>query len=253
MSTFFVQNFGCRATQADGAALEAMLAAKGLEPAAQRSAADLVVLNTCTVTSEADSDARQTVRRVHRENEAARILVTGCYAQRAPEELAALPGVEWVVGNSHKTQIAELVSSLDYHGRIHVRDIFAQHDFLSAPVNDAAGDRSRPNLKIQDGCNNRCSFCIIPYVRGRSRSAPLAQVLEQVRTLARRHREIVLSGINLGRWGREQGAGAMRLAGLIRTLLRETEVERLRLSSVEPMDFSDDLIELMASSSRIAR
>src|SRR6202163_3019026 len=109
MRTFFVQNFGCRATQADGAALEAMLAARGLEPAAQRSAADLVVLNTCTVTAEADSDARQTVRRVHRENEAARILVTGCYAQRAPEDLAALPGVEWVVGNSHKTQIADLV------------------------------------------------------------------------------------------------------------------------------------------------
>jgi threonylcarbamoyladenosine tRNA methylthiotransferase MtaB len=251
--TFFVQNFGCRATQADGAALEALLSGKGLAATEHRAEADLVVLNTCTVTSEADSDVRQTVRRVHRENHAARILVTGCYAQRAPEELAALPGVEWVVGNSHKTQIAELVSSLDYHGQIHVGDIFAQHDFLSAPVNDAAGDRTRPNLKIQDGCNNRCSFCIIPYVRGRSRSAPLEQVVKQVRSLGKRYREVVLSGINLGRWGREQGPGSMRLAGLIRTLLRETEVERLRLSSVEPMDFSSDLLELMASSPRIAR
>src|SRR6266446_891779 len=231
MQTFFVQNFGCRATQADGAALEALLSGKGLAPAVQRADADLVVLNTCTVTSEADRDVRQTVRRVHRENQAARILVTGCYAQRAPEELAALPGVEWVVGNSHKTQIAELVSSLDYHGQIHIGDIFAQHDFLSAPVNDAAGDRSRPNLKIQDGCNNRCSFCIIPYVRGRSRSAPVAQILEQVRSLSRRYREIVLSGINLGRWGRERG-GSMRLTDLLRILLRETEVDRLRLSSV---------------------
>src|SRR5439155_11188079 len=251
--TFFVQNFGCRATQADGAALEALLSGKGLAATQHRAQADLVVLNTCTVTSEADSDVRQTVRRVHRENEAARILDTGCYAQRAPEELAALPGVEWVVGNSHKTQIAELVLSLDYHGQIHVGDIFAQHDFLSAPVNDAAGDRTRPNLKIQDGCNNRCSFCIIPYVRGRSRSAPLEQVLEQVRALCGRYREIVLSGINHGRWGREQGARAMRLADLIRTLLGETEVERLRLSSVEPMDFSDDLLGLMATSPRIAR
>ncbi len=253
MRNFFVQNFGCRATQADGAALEALLSEKGLAPVAQRDQADLVVLNTCTVTAAADSDVRQTVRRVHRENAAARILVTGCYAQRAPEELAALPGVEWVVGNSHKTQIAELVTSLDYHGQIHVGDIFAQHDFLSAPVNDAAGDRTRPNLKIQDGCNNRCSFCIIPYVRGRSRSAPLTQVLEQVRQLSRTYREVVLSGINLGRWGREYGAGSMRLADLIRAILRETEVERLRLSSVEPMDFSDDLLELMASSSRLAR
>src|SRR5271165_7189598 len=123
MTTFFVQNFGCRATQADGAALEAQLAERGLAEADGRENADLVILNTCTVTSEADRDARSAIRRVHRENPSARILVTGCYAQRAPEELAAMPGVEWVVGNSHKTQIAELVTSLDYHGQIHVGDI----------------------------------------------------------------------------------------------------------------------------------
>ena len=167
-----------------------------------------------------------------------------------------MPGVAWVVGNSHKTQLADLVSidrvNEPYHGNVHVGDIFAQHDFLSAPVEDAAGDRTRPNLKIQDGCNNRCSFCIIPYVRGRSRSAPVAQVVEQVRNLAARYREVVLSGINLGRWGREPG-GAMRLAGLIRMLLAETDIARLRLSSVEPMDFSDELLELMATSDRIAK
>ncbi len=252
MEKFFVQNFGCRATQADGAALESLLAAKGLFGSDERAGADLVVLNTCTVTASADDDVRQTIRRVHRENPEARILVTGCYAQRAPEELAALPGVEWVVGNSHKTQIAEIVTAAPYHGNIHIGDIFAQHDFLSAPVEDAAGDRTRPNLKIQDGCNNRCSFCIIPFVRGRSRSAPAVQVVEQVRSLAARYREIVLSGINLGRWGREPGS-SMRLAGLIRLLLDETEVARLRLSSVEPMDFSDDLLHLMAESPRIAK
>jgi threonylcarbamoyladenosine tRNA methylthiotransferase MtaB len=249
---FFVQNFGCRATQADGAALETLLSAKGLLAAPERSDADLVVLNTCTVTQAADEDVRQTVRRVHRENPAARILVTGCYAQRAPEELAAMAGVEWVVGNSHKTQIAELVTAAPYHGNILVGDIFAQHDFLSAPVEDAAGDRTRPNLKIQDGCNNRCSFCIIPFVRGRSRGAPAAQVIEQVRSLSRRYREVVLSGINLGRWGREPGS-RMRLADLIRRLLEETAIERLRLSSVEPMYFSDDLLGLMAASPRIAQ
>lgn len=256
MDTFFVQNFGCRATQADGAALESLLAAKGMDAVSSRPVADLVVLNTCTVTSAADDDVRQTIRRVHRENPAARILVTGCYAQRAPLELAEMPGVEWVVGNSHKTQIAELVSlgpdTTPYHGNIHVGDIFAQHDFLSAPVEDAAGDRTRPNLKIQDGCNNRCSFCIIPFVRGRSRSAPADQVVEQVRSLAKKYREIVLSGINLGRWGREPGS-TMRLADLVRLLLAETAVERLRLSSVEPMDFSDDLLNLMAASKRIAK
>ena len=260
MGTYFVQNFGCRATQADGAALESQLSAKGLELAGERSGADLVVLNTCTVTATVDDDVRQTIRRVHRENPAARILVTGCYAQRAPQELAAMPGVEWVVGNSHKTQIPQLVTlapvapveGAPYHGNIHVGDIFAQQDFLSAPVEDASGDRNRPNLKIQDGCNNRCSFCIIPFVRGRSRSAPANEVISQVRGLARRYREVVLSGINLGRWGREPG-GQMRLVGLVRRLLAETDIELLRLSSVEPMDFSDELLGLMTESPRICK
>jgi len=213
-----------------------------------------VVLNTCTVTASADEDVRKAVHRVHRENPDARILVTGCYAQRAPQELAVLPGVYWVVGNSHKVRIPDIVAEplTPYHGQIHIGDIFAQHDFLSAPVEDAAGDRTRPNLKIQDGCNNRCSFCIIPFVRGRSRSAPADQVVYQVRNLAARYREVVLSGINLGRWGREPG-GTARLADLIRRLLDETPIERLRLSSIEPMDWGDDLLGLMASSPRIAK
>jgi len=253
---FLIQNFGCRATQADGAALEASLARMGLEHAGRTADADLVILNSCTVTSSADEDLRQALRRVHRENPLARILVTGCYAQRAPQELASMPGVTWVVGNSHKARIPEIVAEeaagAPYHGLIVVGDIFAEQEFLAAPVADAAGDRTRPNLKIQDGCNNRCSFCIIPFVRGRSRSAPADQVVEQVRQLSRKYREVVLSGINLGRWGREQGS-TIRLAGLVRRLLDETEVQRLRLSSVEPMDLSDDLLELMASSPRIAR
>src|SRR5579864_2039445 len=217
--SFHVQNFGCRASQADGAALEAGLVAQGLSPASSAREAGVVVLNSCTVTASADEDVRKAVHRVHRENPAARILVTGCYAQRAPQELAVLPGVYWVVGNSHKTQIPEIVAEpgAPYHGEIRVGDIFAQHQFLSAPVEDASGDRTRPNLKIQDGCNNRCSFCIIPFVRGRSRSAPAEQVIEQVRNLSRRYREVVLSGINLGRWGREPGS-RMRIAGLIRLL-----------------------------------
>src|ERR1700733_6280922 len=145
MTRFFVQNFGCRATQADGAALEAQLAERGLALAQEGQAADLVVLNTCTVTAEADSDARSTIRRVHRENPGARILVTGCYAQRAPEELAKMAGVEWVVGNSHKTQIAELVTAAPYHGNIHVGDIFAQHEFLFEPVAGAREGRHPPH------------------------------------------------------------------------------------------------------------
>ncbi len=253
MTRFFVQNFGCRATQADGAALEAQLAERGLAAADARENADLVVLNTCTVTAEADSDARSTIRRVHRENPNARILVTGCYAQRAPDELAAMPGVDWVVGNSHKTQIAGILGGeIPYHGQILTGDIFETRDILTAPILDSTGDRTRPNLKIQDGCHNRCSFCIIPFVRGKSRYVGADQIVGQVRAIAAKYREVVLSGINLGRWGRESGS-QMRLPDLLRRLLDETEIERIRLSSVEPMDFSDDLLGLMAETPRISK
>jgi threonylcarbamoyladenosine tRNA methylthiotransferase MtaB len=252
LQRFHVKTFGCRASQADGAALEAALAAKGLSQTSGADSADLVVLNTCTVTATADDELRQAVRRIHRESPDARILVTGCYAQRAPEEIAALPGVWLVAGNSHKMQIPDLISTAaPYHGQVEVGDIFAQHDFLSSPVEDALGDRTRPNLKIQDGCNNRCSFCIIPFVRGRSRSAPADAVIAQVRRLAEKYKEVVLSGINLGRWGRDLDY-KLRLVHLVRRLLDETPIERLRLSSVEPMDFSDELLSLMAESRRIA-
>src|SRR6202043_2102561 len=154
--------------------------------------------------------------------------------------------------NSHKTEIADLLAGAPYHGQILVGDIFARQDFLTAPVMDAGADRARPNLKIQDGCNNRCSFCIIPFVRGRSHNSSPDLVVEQVRSLAGPYREVVLSGINLGRWGREPGS-RMRLADLLGRLLAETEIARLRLSSIEPMDFSDDLLARMADSPRIAK
>ncbi len=268
--TFYVKNFGCRATQADGAAVAADLAARGLRAESASSAADVVIVNTCTVTHQADKDARQTVRRLHRENPAAEILVTGCYAQRRPEELSALPGVKWVVGNSHKAVIGDIVAprlvhigglashaGLAYHGEIReggtlAGDIFEQQSFVSAPVAGAGQDRTRPNLKIQDGCSNRCRFCIIPSVRGGSRSAPAERVIEQIRGLAARYSEVVLTGINLGRWGRDL-PGRPRFAALLRRVLAETEVRKLRISSVEPMDWTNDLLDLVSSNGRICK
>ncbi len=253
MRRFYVQNFGCRATQADGAALGSRLVHDGHAEVDERASADLVILNTCTVTGSADEDVRQAVRRVQRENPAAEILVTGCYAQRAPAELSALPGVRWVVGNSNKIDIPDIVrntvrSGVDFHGELFVGDISSHRRFLSAPVVDPSSDRTRPNLKVQDGCDNRCTFCIIPSVRGPSRSAQGDEVVGQVQDLAQRYCEVVLSGINLGRWGRDVGqAQEYRLVDLVRRLLDETPVQRLRLSSVEPMDFSGELLGLMAS------
>jgi threonylcarbamoyladenosine tRNA methylthiotransferase MtaB len=248
----FVQSFGCRASQADGAAIEASLEDRGWTPVRDPGSADLVVLNTCTVTSGADVDARRVVRNLHRDHPGAQVLVTGCYAQRAPSELAQIDGVRWVVGNSHKTQIADLVSTETYHGQILIGDISASKEFLSSPVRDIREDRTRPNLKVQDGCSNKCSFCIIPSVRGRSRSAPMPDIISQIRDLASRYVEVVVSGINLGRWGRDL-AGNSRFIHLVRAILEETNLQRLRISSVEPMDWTSELLELFASEPRIAQ
>jgi threonylcarbamoyladenosine tRNA methylthiotransferase MtaB len=329
--TYHVENFGCRATQADGAAIEHQFESRGLSPVSAAQA-DFVVLNTCTVTNSADQDARAAIRRVQRQNPLARIIVTGCYAQRAPEEIAALPGVTAVIGNSHKHQLVELalpiLSDLGWRSassaavdpanlvaasaaqptafvpltsltaesrkpkpeaRLFVSDIFAHTELLAAPVFESVGElsenaRTRPNLKVQDGCDNRCSFCVIPSVRGHSRSLSLPQIVREVNTLvAAGYREVVISGINLGRWGRDlvigsqplrlpaQGrlrtafidcrqlndqrltANDQRLEFLIRAILAETQLEKLRISSVEPMDWTSELISLVASSPRIAK
>jgi threonylcarbamoyladenosine tRNA methylthiotransferase MtaB len=309
VATFYVENFGCRATQADGAAIERQLRERGLERAGEPAKAGLVVLNTCTVTAAADRDARAAIRRIHRKNPEAQIVVTGCYAQRAPEEIASLPGVTQVIGNSHKHLLAELAGVglrtsdvrprlLDLDGQadsksfvpitqltsdvrglksdvrspIFVSDIFAHTELQAAPVFDAANERTRPNLKVQDGCDNRCSFCVIPYVRGQSRSLPLVEVIREVETLVNAgYREVVISGINLGRWGKDLAfnpqPSALGKSGqrpttngqrpvfedLVRTILSDTALEKLRISSVEPMDWSGELIEMMARSPRIAK
>ena len=305
VATFYVENFGCRANQADGAALEHQFEQRGLAPASAAARADLVLFNTCDVTAAANQDARAAIRRVRRQNPDAKIIVTGCYAQRASEEIAALPGVSAVIGNSHKHQLADLalanvaLPEVDQHRlsassaeatssrygstfvpvasltenqaprterRIFVSDIFAHTELQAAPVFEgtgAANDRTRPNLKVQDGCDNRCSFCIIPFVRGQSRSLQLSEILCEVKALvAAGYREVVISGINLGRWGRDFAVGRqpsafktaeLRFEDLIRAILDETSLEKLRISSVEPMDWSDELISLVATSPRIAK
>jgi threonylcarbamoyladenosine tRNA methylthiotransferase MtaB len=305
MTTFYIQQFGCRATQADGAALERQLLDRGCTQTPDPVSASIVVLNTCTVTAAADAQARDSILKIHAKNPHARLIVTGCYAQRAPEELASLPGVTWVVGNSHKPQIPNLVTQIaaavsthatddptsDAHfysrgeglapscapplastphlgglsepAQILTGDIFAHPEFLSAPIQGGESHHTRPILKIQDGCNNRCSFCVIPHVRGKSRSLPPDQVICEIQSLVGRAplsvfsstspaREIVLSGINLGTYGRDLKP-RVAFIDLLRRILDETSIERLRLSSIEPQDVTQDLIDLFAKTDRIAR
>jgi threonylcarbamoyladenosine tRNA methylthiotransferase MtaB len=263
---YFVKNFGCRATQADGASIEQYLATRGLSPAPNAAEADVVVFNSCTVTAAADADLRASVRQVHRANPNTKILVTGCYAQRAPEEVAALPGVTWVVDNSQKHRVGEVALSgfgdssfvrlSEVGGAQYTGDIFAHTLLLAAPVFDGPehnGARTRPNLKVQDGCDNRCSFCVIPLVRGQSRSLALDSVLTEMNQLVDAgYKEVVISGINLGRWGRDL-AQPSRFENLVHAILDCTSLERLRISSVEPMDWTPELIQLVAESPRICK
>ena len=222
MAKFSIENFGCRATDADAAAIRRDLLAAGLTLTSDVVHADVVVLNTCTVTAAADAQSRDRVRKIVRANPAARIVVTGCYAQRAPEETAALEGVSWVVGNSQQHRIpavvrgmlslavaayadvseAEPVPSGDFiplanvdsgamslargPAKILTGDIFAQTSISVAGGGRNEGDRTRPILKIQDGCNNRCSYCVIPFVRGASRSLPPDEVVASVQNLVDR-------------------------------------------------------------------
>ncbi|HWG59821.1 MAG TPA: tRNA (N(6)-L-threonylcarbamoyladenosine(37)-C(2))-methylthiotransferase MtaB [Candidatus Acidoferrales bacterium] len=269
MPRFFIENFGCRATEADASAIRAALAANGLAPEPEFRHAEVIVLNTCTVTAAADARAREAVRKMHRANPRAAIIVTGCYAQRAPEELAQLSGVAYVVGNSHQSQVGGIAASLaardfvplgDLEGdlslaagpaKILTGDMLA-HNWAAAGPGTAERDRTRPILKIQDGCNNRCAYCVIPSVRGASRSLAPDAALEAVRrAINAGAKEIVLSGINLGSYGRDLSPKAS-LAILVRRILDETPLERLRFSSIEPKDVTEDFVSLAAASPRIA-
>ncbi len=331
-STFHVEHFGCRSARADGEAVSDRLRAAGLGDGSP-AAADVVVVNTCSVTAEADRAARAFIRRAHRLNPGAKIVVTGCYAQRAPRELAGLTGVAAVVGNSHKALAPKIVLDLlgsaalyQDSGLIQIQPatnleratseqlappqvVWADDRFAHSFLEEAQvvpGAQTRPNLKIQEGCGNRCSFCVIPSTRGPSKSLPHAVVLRQVEGfVAAGGNELVLSGINLGRWGRDfsgspdenalmdswfptlatekrdagsstplrfaqndskDGARSLyrksrpssspsALAALVRQIFARTALPRLRLSSIEPMDWDAELIELMAQfgGKRLAR
>jgi threonylcarbamoyladenosine tRNA methylthiotransferase MtaB len=262
VAEYHVENFGCRSSRYDGEAIAAGLRHRGLRPASDFASANVVVVNTCSVTADADGGARAFIRRVHRHNPEAEIVVTGCYAQRAPDELAALHGVSAVIGNSHKSLVvpnilepsdfvplAKLINGVP----VFVDENFAHTDLAILPFAEDA-DQTRPNLKVQDGCANGCSFCIIPKTRGPSRSVPLEATLGSVqRFVESGGQELVLSGINLGRWGRDL-TPAQRFVNLVAAILERTALPRLRLSSIEPMDWTPELLELFtAYGGRLAR
>jgi threonylcarbamoyladenosine tRNA methylthiotransferase MtaB len=257
--TFFISNFGCRASQSEGASIHQELIESNATESASAFDANVVVVNSCTVTDEADREVRQLIRRVASRNPKAQIIVTGCYAQRAPQELADLPGVRYVVGNSHKSMVGELALNVfneDFssHGRAETlcSSIFLEKE-LKPASHLGSGGRTRAVVKVQDGCNANCSFCIIPSVRGRSRSMSADAVITEVHDLVSRgYKEIVFSGIHLGSYGRDLPT-RMSLYDLLIRVLEVQGLERLRLSSIEPLEVVAEIIDLVAEHPLMAR
>jgi threonylcarbamoyladenosine tRNA methylthiotransferase MtaB len=245
--TYAVVTFGCRVNQADSQVVEAGLRARGVTPDTS-DRADLVIVNTCSVTASADQGTRQAIRRIGRRNPAARIVVTGCHATRCPDEIGDLPNVVRVVPNSRKDDlIAEIADDeglppLPQDGE----------GPCGLPAGPGLAGRTALTLRVQTGCEEHCSYCVIPRTRGAQRSLPLARVRREIEFAVQAgYREIVITGVHLGSYGRDLGDGTT-LVMLVRHLAGWPADVRFRISSLEPMDCPPELVDLATDSDRIA-
>jgi threonylcarbamoyladenosine tRNA methylthiotransferase MtaB len=248
-----VATLGCKVNQCESAGIAEAFAARGMTLVPFEEAADGYIINTCTVTGRTDYQSRQLIRRAIRQNPAAAILVTGCYAQRAPEEIARISGVRFIAGNAEKERIPDILCETTAGvPRILVGDIRKEKGIsrLGATV---FPEHTRVFLKIQDGCDAFCGYCIVPHTRGASRSLPPEEVLERIASISRAGcREIVLTGIHLGAWGRDLQPRS-DLATLVRRIADGCAVERLRLSSIEPRELNGEIIALIGTSGTVCR
>ena len=244
---YSVVTFGCRVNQADSLVIEGRLRARGAVAAAAEEA-DLLVVNTCSVTATADQGARQTIRRIVRHNPGVRVVVTGCYATRRPDELAALPNVVQVVRNDDKDDLLDLL-------RLGEEDSVGPGGNGDGPcgqLTPGVAGRTALTLRVQTGCEEQCSYCIIPQTRGAGRSRPLPLVIADIsRAVAAGYREIAITGVHLGSYGRDLDDGST-LTTLVRTLADWDADVLFRISSLEPMDCLPAIVELVAASPRLA-
>jgi threonylcarbamoyladenosine tRNA methylthiotransferase MtaB len=246
---YSIITFGCRVNQADSLAIERDLRARGAvdAPADQ---ADVVIVNTCSVTATADQGARQTIRRVVRNNPDVRLVVTGCYATRRPDDIAAFPNVARVVPNQQKD---DLVMLLPEHRELTTADRFGSGEgACGAPLAPGVAGRTALTLRVQTGCEERCSYCIIPQTRGESRSRALVDVMRDIRrAVDAGYREVAITGVHLGSYGRDLRDGSS-LTTLVRGLADWPSDVLFRISSLEPMDCTPEIVEAVAASPRLA-
>jgi threonylcarbamoyladenosine tRNA methylthiotransferase MtaB len=241
---------GCRLNQVDTQQIQTLLEARGYRTVAFDQPADVVVVNTCTVTSRAELSDRQAIRRAARVSPEATLVVTGCWAQTSPGAVAGMEEVDLVVGNGDKHRLPDLLDRIDTE-RVHVSDIGEVRAVEVTPAARLSG-RSRAFLKIQDGCQHRCAFCVVPLARGSSRSLDPDVVLEQARHLvAAGHPEVVLTGVDLGHYGADM-VPRTTLAALVRSLVDIPGLRWLRLSSLLPAYFTPDLLEIVTASTVVA-
>jgi threonylcarbamoyladenosine tRNA methylthiotransferase MtaB len=242
---YSILTFGCRVNQADSLGFEEQLRASGAV-SSEPERADIVVVNTCSVTATADQGARQTIRRIARDNPGARIIVTGCYGTRRPAEVAALPGVVSVVPNQAKPQLLE-IAGIRRFDRERAGD-----GPCGAPIEPGIAGRTAFTLRVQTGCAEPCSYCIIPATRGAPRSEPLAAVLNEIaRVASAGFKEIALTGVHLGSYGRDLTPRAS-LFDLLHEIERAFPRILFRISSLEPMDCTPEIVELVAGSTVFA-
>ncbi len=248
MKTVAISTMGCRANQADSAILEGMLARAGWQMVDMKDSADAYILNTCTVTNNADQEARYQIRRMHRQNPDACILVTGCSAQVNPKALAAVEGVSFVVGNTRKDSILNLLNQAKpLVPEIIVEDIFQEEAIFTSDFSSHSKN-TRAFVKIQDGCNQMCSYCVIPFARGKNRSLSSKLVMKELYRLAEAGiYEAVLTGIHIGTYGRDLNPET-DLLSLMKKIENETPIHRVRLSSIDPEEVSEEMIEFLSSS-----
>jgi len=247
MKKIAISTLGCKTNQFESAAMGEAVRKRGFQIVPFNDVADIYIINTCTVTAKTDAESCRLIRRAQRQNASAKIVVTGCYAQIAAEKISRLPGVNLVLGNSEKKEITDFLEELDVAQKVVVSDISLEKS-ADGEILETFSEHTRAFLQVQNGCNEFCSYCIVPYVRGRSRSVAQESALEGVRTFAEKgFKEVVLTGIHLGAYGLDLDPQTSLLA-LVAAIEKRTLVTRLRLGSLEPTDISDKLIELISSS-----
>lgn len=243
MKRFAIHTLGCKTNQIESSTIHDILAREGYESVRFSQEADFYIINTCSVTAKSDSESAYYIRKAKKTNPHSKIIVTGCYAQLKPEEINA----DVILGNAQKLDILEYIKS----NTVAVGDIMQEEIFRGKKTFSTEG-KTRANIKIQDGCNNRCAYCIIPYARGKSRSNTLEDILEQIEIYtSKNYKEIVITGIHIGQWGLDFSP-RKNLLDLLHEIEKVDSLQRYRLGSLDPNELTDEVIEFLVQSRKFA-